>query len=118
MHDSEAISGSGMDVSSNVDSPQSQVRHLEKNVKDELVTATSVTQPSEEKDTLDGPVPNAKKSVPFMLAFAGLSAVMFVFHVDATCLGIALPVSNETYLLLASFFHRLPLLLLCRIGRL
>uniref|UniRef100_A0A8H7MZJ6 Major facilitator superfamily (MFS) profile domain-containing protein n=1 Tax=Bionectria ochroleuca TaxID=29856 RepID=A0A8H7MZJ6_BIOOC len=91
MHDSEAISGSGMDVSSNVDSPQSQVRHLEKNVKDELVTATSVTQPSEEKDTLDGPVPNAKKSVPFMLAFAGLSAVMFVFHVDATCLGIALP---------------------------
>ncbi|CAG9939996.1 unnamed protein product [Clonostachys rosea f. rosea IK726] len=92
MHDSEAISGSGMDVSSNVDSPQSQVRHSEKNVKDELVTATSVTQPSdEERDTLDGPLPNPKKSVPFMLAFAGLSAVMFVFHVDATCLGIALP---------------------------
>lgn len=38
-----------------------------------------------------------KKSLSFKLAFIGLAASMFVFQVDATALGIALPVSNTTF---------------------
>lgn len=94
-----------MGVSSDVESPPSQGRHSEKNNKDEFVTATFNTQSSvEEIDTQQELARNPKKSVSFMLAFAGLSAVLFVVHVDATCLGIALPVSDETYLFLTSFF--------------
>ncbi|KAK7217110.1 hypothetical protein V2G26_005113 [Clonostachys chloroleuca] len=92
MHDFEATSSSRMGVSSDVESPPSQGRHSEKNNKDELVTATFNTQSSvEEIDTQQELARNPKKSVSFILAFAGLSAVLFVVHVDATCLGIALP---------------------------
>jgi hypothetical protein len=38
-----------------------------------------------------------KKSLAFKLAFIGLAASMFVFQLDATALGIALPVSNTTF---------------------
>lgn len=34
------------------------------------------------------------KSLSFKLAFIGLAASLFVFQLDATCLGIALPVST------------------------
>lgn len=37
-----------------------------------------------------------KKSLAFKLAFIGLAASLFVFQLDATALGIALPVSNTT----------------------
>lgn len=37
----------------------------------------------------------AKKSLAFKLAFIGLAASCFVFQLDATSLGIALPVSNN-----------------------
>ncbi|KAH7368463.1 major facilitator superfamily domain-containing protein [Plectosphaerella cucumerina] len=37
-----------------------------------------------------------KKSLSFKLAFAGLASTLFVFHLDATCLSIALPaISGE-----------------------
>lgn len=36
-----------------------------------------------------------KKSLSFKLAFIGIAASLFVFQLDATCLGIALPVSPE-----------------------
>lgn len=35
-----------------------------------------------------------KKSLAFKLSFIGLAAILFVFQIDATALGIALPVSN------------------------
>jgi hypothetical protein len=38
-----------------------------------------------------------KKSLAFKLAFIGLAASMFVFQLDATALGIALPVSNTAF---------------------
>ncbi|OIW30092.1 MFS general substrate transporter [Coniochaeta ligniaria NRRL 30616] len=44
---------------------------------------------AEEQDEL--PPAKAKKSLSFKLAFIGLAASIFVFQVDATCLGIALP---------------------------
>lgn len=37
--------------------------------------------------------PKQKKSLAFKLAFTGLAATLFVFQMDATALGIALPVS-------------------------
>lgn len=37
--------------------------------------------------------PEQKKSLAFKLAFIGLAATLFVFQMDATALGIALPVS-------------------------
>lgn len=39
--------------------------------------------------------PKQKKSLAFKLSFVGLAAILFVFQVDATALGIALPVSNQ-----------------------
>jgi hypothetical protein len=39
--------------------------------------------------------PSGKKSLAFKLAFVGLAATSFVFQVDATALGIALPVSLQ-----------------------
>jgi hypothetical protein len=41
------------------------------------------------------PEPAAKKSLAFKLAFVGLAATGFVFQVDATALGIALPVRTS-----------------------
>lgn len=40
-----------------------------------------------------GTEPKIKKSLSFKLAFIGIAASLFVFQLDATCLGIALPVS-------------------------
>jgi ABC-type uncharacterized transport system permease subunit len=39
--------------------------------------------------------PKQKKSLAFKLAFVGLAATLFVFQMDATALGIALPVSGS-----------------------
>jgi hypothetical protein len=40
--------------------------------------------------------PAPKKSLAFHCAFVGLAVSVFVFQLDATALGIALPVSNNT----------------------
>jgi hypothetical protein len=50
-------------------------------------------QAPEEQLDVDPTKPTTKKSLSFKLAFIGLAASLFVFQVDATCLGIALPVS-------------------------
>ncbi|KAJ5881169.1 uncharacterized protein N7473_012222 [Penicillium subrubescens] len=46
--------------------------------------------PREQPDQEDAE-PTTKKSLSFKLAFIGLAASLFVFQLDATCLGIALP---------------------------
>lgn len=65
----------------------------------ELETVTKAEQNSSSKDAEalqddEGRQPKQKKSVAFKLAFIGLSATLFVFQVDATALGIALPVRS------------------------
>lgn len=52
-------------------------------------------QAPEEQLDVDSTEPKTKKSLSFKLAFIGLAASLFVFQVDATCLGIALPVSQD-----------------------
>ena len=54
---------------------------------DEALGAGTVEQDSE-----DGAP--SKKPLAFKLAFIGLAAAVFVFQIDATSLGIALPVSS------------------------
>jgi hypothetical protein len=58
----------------------------------------------------------AKKSLAFKLAFVGLAATSFVFQIDATALGIALPVSHQRYLVsqFASELYRIKLITLPR----
>jgi hypothetical protein len=48
-----------------------------------------------ERNGVDDIEPTPKKSLAFKLAFIGLAASLFVFQLDATALGIALPVSNN-----------------------
>ncbi|KAF4969486.1 hypothetical protein FSARC_3272 [Fusarium sarcochroum] len=55
---------------------------------------------ADKTETLPGDVeenqPKQKKSLAFKLAFIGLAATLFVFQVDATALGIALPsIAND-----------------------
>lgn len=51
-----------------------------------------------------------KKSLSFKLAFIGLAASLFVFQLDATCLGIALPVSPHTFLIYLLHKYSSPML--------
>lgn len=55
--------------------------------------------PQEQQPNQERAEPTTKKSLSFKLAFIGLAASLFVFQLDATCLGIALPVSFHTKLL-------------------
>jgi hypothetical protein len=48
-----------------------------------------------EQNTVRGTETETKKSRSFKLAFTGIAASLFVFQLDATCLGIALPVSLD-----------------------
>ncbi|CAI7661491.1 unnamed protein product [Penicillium viridicatum] len=57
----------------------------------EISTATKELPTSQEGDGVENTAPPPKRSLSFKLAFAGLAASLFVFQVDATCLGIALP---------------------------
>jgi hypothetical protein len=50
---------------------------------------------SPEQDGAGSNKTRTKKSSSFKLAFIGIAASLFVFQLDATCLGIALPVSLE-----------------------
>lgn len=63
-------------------------------------TKTGGTEVPAEGSGEDDVERSSKKSLAFKLAFIGLAASMFVFQLDATALGIALPVSN-TLLFLA-----------------
>ncbi|CCT75494.1 related to putative multidrug transporter [Fusarium fujikuroi IMI 58289] len=67
----------------------------------EIETVKNAKENSSSKDAEalqvdEGRQPKQKKSVAFRLAFIGLSATLFVFQVDATALGIALPtIAND-----------------------
>jgi len=65
----------------------------------ELETLKNANKNSSKKDAEalpddEGSQSKQKKSLAFKLAFIGLSATLFVFQVDATALGIALPVRS------------------------
>jgi hypothetical protein len=73
----------------------------------ELETVKNGKENSSSKDAealkvYQGRQPKQKKSVAFKLAFIGLSATLFVFQVDATALGIALPVRSSSSFVLVS----------------
>lgn len=60
-------------------------------------------QTPEEQLDVNSTEPKTKKSPSFKLAFIGLAASLFVFQVDATCLGIALPVSYDVPLMSSTY---------------
>ena len=62
----------------------------EKFLEAEPQTDKTETQPENGEENQ----PKQKKSMAFKLAFIGLATTLFVFQVDATALGIALPVSQ------------------------
>lgn len=62
--------------------------------KTEAAAEEEVDEPIEANDVSDE-AQSPKKPLSFHLAFVGLAASLFVFQMDATCLGIALPVSHE-----------------------
>lgn len=80
--------------------PNLEEQDLERNsdkVEDvEILTATKELPTPQERDGVENKAPTPKKSLSFKLVFVGLAASLFVFQVDATCLGIALPVSHNT----------------------
>jgi hypothetical protein len=64
---------------------------IAKNVKEKSSAKDAEALPGDESS-----LPKQKKSLAFKLAFIGLSATLFVFQVDATALGIALPVRSSS----------------------
>ncbi|KGO70652.1 Major facilitator superfamily domain, general substrate transporter [Penicillium italicum] len=66
-------------------------RNPEKSQEAEISTATQGLHNSEERDGVDNTATTPGKSLSFKLALVGLAVTLFVFQVDATCLGIALP---------------------------
>lgn len=69
---------------------------LERNSKLTNAQTLKVTVPdivTERTRDLNDTGPTKEKSLSFKLAFIGLASSLFVFQLDATCLGIALPVS-------------------------
>ncbi|KAF5563656.1 multidrug transporter [Fusarium napiforme] len=81
--------------------PEISVTPVQQNHGIELETVKNAKGNSSSKDAEalqvdDGTQPKRKKSLAFKLAFTGLSATLFVFQVDATALGIALPtIAND-----------------------
>lgn len=71
-------------------------RNPEKSQDVEISMTTEKPHTSQEREGVDNTISMPKKPVSFKLAFVGLAASLFVFQVDATCLGVALPVSHNT----------------------
>lgn len=87
----EANTNPGADISAPVIPREPDLeRNLEKVEDVEIVTEIG------EQNGVENTEPTPKKSLSFKLAFVGLAAILFVFQLDATCLGIALPVSHDT----------------------
>ncbi|KAJ5598377.1 Major facilitator superfamily domain general substrate transporter [Penicillium hordei] len=57
----------------------------------EILPETKELPTPQKRDGVENTTPTPRKSLSFKLAFVGLAASLFVFQVDATCLGIALP---------------------------
>ncbi|KAF9775748.1 hypothetical protein IL306_006122 [Fusarium sp. DS 682] len=76
-------------------SPAQQVSGLDAETEK---NAPEKSPPKDEEASPDGEIsqPKQKKSLAFKLSFIGLAATLFVFQVDATALGIALPsIAND-----------------------
>lgn len=73
-------------------------RQLEKIGNTELMTETGQQSSAKDRNEVGETQSAPKKSLSFKLAFTGLALPLLVFQVDATCLSIALPVSQK-YLL-------------------
>jgi hypothetical protein len=86
--DGQACQSSNAEVSASV-AQQSAGTKLQSERKFEPKPPVGGTEPLDLQ--MDEPKP--KKSLAFKLAFIGLAATLFVFQMDATALGIALPVS-------------------------
>ncbi|EAS30224.3 MFS transporter [Coccidioides immitis RS] len=92
MGHSKANASPGADISpaANLKEPDLE-EYFEKAEDVEIVTETVERHSPEEPNGVDNTEPTPKKSLSRKLAFIGLAATLFVFQVDATCLGIALP---------------------------
>lgn len=87
----EANTNPGADISAPIIPREPDLeRNLEKVEDVEIVTEIG------EQNGVETTESTPKKSLSFKLAFVGLAAILFVFQLDATCLGIALPVSHDT----------------------
>ncbi|KAK3938616.1 MFS transporter [Diplogelasinospora grovesii] len=92
MGHSEANTGPGAEISAAAIPEESDLeRNSEKAEGVETVTEIGERHSPEERNGVDNTEPTPKKSLSFKLAFIGLAATLFVFQMDATCLGIALP---------------------------
>lgn len=69
-------------------------RDSEKLSEEQIPTETRDDSATREPEEVVGSKPAQKKSLSFKLALIGLAASLFVYQIDATCLGIALPVSE------------------------
>ncbi|KAF3055168.1 putative transporter C3H1.06c [Daldinia childiae] len=82
----EANTNPGVEISTPVIPREPDLeRNSEKIENVEIVTEVG------EHNGVENTEPTLKKSLSFKLAFIGLAAILFVFQLDATCLGIALP---------------------------
>lgn len=97
MGHSEAGASPGAEISAGTIQGVLDLRRKSETAADvEIATKTEEQHPPEERNGGGNSEPRSKKSLSFKLAFVGLAASLFVFQVDATCLGIALPVSRST----------------------
>lgn len=90
--------------------------NLEQNLEKANNTVTTTIEQelsSQEQNGSGSTETRIKKSSSFKLAFVGIAASLFVFQLDATCLGIALPVSLEILFFL-NITSRYSLILLLR----
>lgn len=90
-----AITDSNADVSTATDPKEA---NLEQDVEKANTTVTTTIEQgllSPEHNAAGKTETEARKSWSFKLAFMGIAASLFVFQLDATCLGIVLPVSLE-----------------------
>ncbi|KAK2472478.1 hypothetical protein H9L39_16358 [Fusarium oxysporum f. sp. albedinis] len=84
-----------------ISSPEISASSVQQTHGIELETLKNTNKNSSKKDAEalpddEGSQSKQKKSLAFKLAFIGLSATLFVFQVDATALGIALPtIAND-----------------------
>lgn len=94
---SEVTSGATTEISAIPDRPRLE-ENLEVHGVEKVTEIRDTYSPTERNEQADAESTTKKpKSLSFKLAFIGLAATLFVFQLDATCLGIALPVSHRVY---------------------
>ncbi|KAL9479519.1 hypothetical protein ACSS6W_004305 [Trichoderma asperelloides] len=79
------------DISATTSPVEAKLQQSIEKANAEVVTEIEQELLSSEQNAAGGTEPKIKKSLSFKLAFIGIAASLFVFQLDATCLGIALP---------------------------